>query len=139
MSLQKIKESLDVAYSQIIVPVGVRGLPIELEKTREEDAEGKLLDTYYSLDNLTMLLPNKFFELTPIIDDRFVMFRWSIPHNKSEENTIIGYLEANGLVDMVPVGAVVKDIDFTTLADNSFGIFSAEDIKYVPKLEVEEV
>ncbi len=128
-----LKNDLKDAYDYIVVPKAVIDLPIESAKLLREDG------TYYSLRELSDEMKDQF-TLTPIIDDRFVMFRWVIFRN-GEEAVISQYLKANGLMDMRDNGIAdslnytVEEIDFNSLAGNEFGIFSLLEAKSLPKIK----
>jgi len=130
-------EELKEAYDYIIVPKATLDTPIELEKMLKEDG------THYSINELSDEL-GEFFTPTPIIDDRFVAFRWAIPAN-GEEALIITYLLSQGLVDMRDNGIAdtlnykADEIDYTVLNGNECGVFRKFEMRDVPKVVEPEI
>lgn len=136
MSLQIIQEILRDGYDYFVVPKTVLDVPIQMSEMAKEDENGNPTGAYYSLNELHKALGNQF-TFVPVIDDRFVAFRWAVDWDDTQ-SVIIDYLTSNGLTDMRDNGTggrlKVTDIDFSSLKDTDVGMFNLLAFKKVPKV-----
>lgn len=136
MSLQIIQEILRDGYDYFVVPKTVLDVPIQMSEMAKEDENGNPTDAYYSLNELHKALGSQF-TFVPVIDDRFVAFRWAVDWDDTQ-SVIIDYLTSNGLTDMRDNGTggrlKVTDIDFSSLKDTDVGMFNLLAFKKVPKV-----
>ncbi len=145
--MSNLAERLQRGYTYIIypckVPVDAKGntidmgdIPIELEKTTKYDEDGNITG-YYSINELSAEL-GKAFVPVQILDDRFKLIHWAFDEGVNAEgftdkSATIDLLKSKGLVDMREGIQYPKDIDYTSLVGNEFGIFGSYEILEVPK------
>lgn len=133
MSMEQIATELKDAYSYIVAPKAMLDTPVEMSKLLKDDGLN-----YYTINDICLAL-GKQFELTEVIDDRFVAFRWSLNMN-GVEGELVTYLKTKSLVDMRDDGIIdtlnyeVEEINFDTLNGNEFGIFGMNEFRKVPKV-----
>ena len=145
--MANLAERLQRGYTYIIypckVPVDAKGntidmgdIPVELEKMAKYDEDGNIVG-YYSINELSAEL-GKAFTPVQILDDRFKLIHWAFDEGEDTDGTTdrgatIELLESKGLVNMRAGIKEVKDIDFTSLQGNEFGIFGSYEVIEVPK------
>ena len=146
--MANLAERLQRGYTYIIypckVPTGVEGetldmgdIPVELEKMAKVDEDGNIIG-YYSINELSREL-GKAFVPVQILDDRFKLIHWAFDEGEdadgmTDKKATIELLESKGLVNMRAGIKEVKDIDFTSLQGNEFGIFGSYEVTEVPKI-----
>jgi len=133
--MSNLREYFVRGYDYVIVPKGIAGVPITMatmyvEATEEEEAY------YHSVNTLDKAL-GSLFTPTPIIDDRFICIHFGFDKDNSEAD-FRTLLESKGLVAMRGETDGVDSIDFDSVVDNAYGVFSAREIKYVPSVKSEE-
>ena len=132
-----IQEYFTSGYDYIIVPKLAVDVPITMKLMLVEATEDTE-EFYHTINTLSTAL-GSLFTPTPIIDERFIVIHFGFDKDNSEAD-FREFLELNGMVAMRGVVDSVDSIDFASLADNAYGVFSAREIKYVPKHNpIEEV